>query len=81
MENLYKLADHLIEEADRLALQALHSGNPAHVDIVLKFCMAHQQICESLEMHEDFDKDEKEKSEEHDASWGGDNPTPRRRRM
>lgn len=54
MDNLIKLADHLIREADKLAVQALHSGDAKHIDVVLKYCDAHQEICESLEFHEDY---------------------------
>ena len=77
MDNLYKLAEHLLEEADRLAKDALHTREPKHIDIVLKYCDAHQNICESLEFYEDWKADGMTSS---DGMLGAmDNPRRRHR--
>ena len=78
MDNLYKLAEHLLEEADKLAMAALvapHHEKHKHIDVVLKYCDAHADICESLEFHEDWE-------DGADDNPGGmlDNPGKSRRR-
>ena len=80
MDNLYKFADHLLEEADRLAAMALHSKSPHHFHEVVKLCDTAHGICEVLEVWESMD-------DEHDSVFGksdnpmyGDNPRKRRRR-
>jgi hypothetical protein len=79
MEHLEKLAVHILDEADKLAMVALqHIAHPEkfhqHVDIVLRYCDAHQELCESIEIHEDW-----EEEEASDGGWGSvDNPRKKR---
>ena len=78
MENLAKLADHLITEADKMALKVLQ--DPAkhlkELDIIVKLCDAHSGICESLEIEEKFDEEHHDHYHDGTSMFAG---TPRRR--
>jgi len=91
MDNLAKLADKLITEADKLAVAILHDPlkHLKEIDMIVKICDAHTGICESIEIDEILYGDNShhkakmvhdypEKDPHADGMW--DNPRMGRRR-